>query len=234
MRFAHLLLVAAACLAACSLNVASAAVVTFAMPSDPQYTTVPQAPPAPGGFANDGIWLTMTNGTPLIVSDNSFPGYVDGQYQLRTVSYTPAAGEVAVQGFIANGNDVVVAGTGSFPSNPAYLPAGSSVGPSSDFIGGASFTALSGSFGNWISGTPLRGGLGVKFANGADIHYGFIDITQQTDGTITLHGYAYNSVPDEAITTFAVPEPGLMALLAGSGPFAGWALLRRRRTTSGS
>jgi hypothetical protein len=190
------------------------AIVSFPMPFTPEYTTVPQSPPGVGQFANNGIWLTMTNGNPLIVSNNSFPGFSDGQYQLRTVSFAPPAGEALVQGFFANGNDVVVQGSGGFPDNPAYIPFGGTVGPSSSFIGGASFTALSGSFGNWISPTPLRGALGVKFPISGQTHYGFIDITQQPDGTITLNGYAYNDVPNESITTAAVPEPSAIGLAA--------------------
>ena len=191
-----------------------AAIVTYALPADPQYTTVPQAPPGTGEFANNGIWLTMTNGTPLVISNNSFPGYVDGQFQLRTLSFATPAGEVLVQGFIANGNDVAVQGSGSFPNNPAYIPFGGTVGSSSSFVGGASFTSMSGSFGNWISGTPLRGALGVQFPAGGNTHYGYIDVTQQIDGTITLHGYAYNDVPGESNTTAVVPEPTTFGLLA--------------------
>jgi len=207
----------------------SAAIVTYTMPDAPQFTTVPQPPPAPGGFANNGIWLTMTNGTPLIVSDNGFPGYVDGQFQLQTVSFSPPSGSVLVQGFIANGNDVAVQGSGSFPSNPAYIPFGGTVGPSSSFIGGASFTSMSGLFGNWISPNPLRGALGVKFPAGGNTHYGYIDVTQLPDGTITLHGYAYNDVPNQPITVSAVPEPAVACLLAAVAlPLAVLRGLRRR------
>lgn len=220
----------AICLAAAPVNTPSAvaAVVTYVMPDSPQYTTVAQAPPGTGEFANNGIWLTMTNGTPLIVSDNSFPGYVDGQFQLQTISYSPPAGSVLVQGFIANGNDVAVEGTGSFPSNPAYIPFGGTVGAGSSFIGGASFTAMSGSFGNWNSATPLRGALGVQFPAGGNIHYGYIDVTQQTDGTITLHGYAYNDVPGGSITTAAVPEPACCGWLVAIGLPLAVASMRRR------
>jgi hypothetical protein len=222
-------LLIAAVLAA-SVAPARAAVVSWVMPATPEFTTVPQDPPPPGGFANNGIWLTMTNGTPLIVSDNVFPGYADGQFQLRTVSYAPPAGEVVIQGFIANGNDIAVQGSGGFPSNPAYIPFGGSVGPSSSFIGFSSFVEMSGAFGNWNSPTPLRGALGVKFPNGTDIHYGFIDVTQLPDGRITLNGYAYNSVPGEPISVSAVPEPTSMALLvAGALPWLGRRLRRCRR-----
>jgi hypothetical protein len=220
----------AICLAAALTGTSSSvgAVVTYTMPDSPQYTTVAQAPPGAGEFANNGIWLTMTNGTPLIVSDNSFPGYVDGQFQLQTISYSPPAGSVLVQGFIANGNDVAVQGTGSFPSNPAYIPFGGTVGADSSFIGGASFTAMSGSFGNWNSATPLRGALGVKFPAGGNTHYGYIDVTQQTDGTITLHGYAYNDVPGAPITTAAVPEPTCCGWLMAIGLPLAVANIRRR------
>ncbi len=209
---------------------APGAIVTYTMPATPQYTTVPQDVPAEGQFANNGIWLTMTNGSPLIVSNNNFPGFNDGQYQLRTISFATPAAEVLVQGFFANGNDVAVQGSGGFPSNPAYIPFGGTVGPASSFIGGDSFTAMSGSFGNWISATPLRGALGVKFPVNSNIHYGYIDVTQQTDGTITLNGYAYNDVPGEAITTAAVPEPATIAVLGSLLMTSlGWRWLRPSR-----
>jgi hypothetical protein len=215
---------------ACGTLPASGAIVTYTMPATPEYTTVPQSPPAPGGFANNGIWLTMTNGAPLIISNNSFPGYVDGQFQLGTVSYATPAGAVLVQGFLGNGNDVAVQGSGGFPSNPAYIPFGGTVGPSSSFIGGASFTAMSGLFGNWISATPLRGALGVKFPVNSNIHYGYIDVTQQPDGRITLNGYAYNDVPGEAITTAAVPEPATIVVFSSLiVPLLGWRFARHSR-----
>lgn len=231
MTFSRPLSFAASVAVALTMTAASAATVTFVMPDQPQYTTVPQAPPEVGQFANNGIWLTMTNGSPLVISDNQFPGYVNGQYQLRTLSYATPAGEALVQGLLANGNDIAVQGSGAFASNPAYLAPGSTVGPSSSFIGGASFTSLSGLFGNWISATPLRGSLGVKFPVGSDTHYGYIDITQQTDGRITLHGYAYNSIPNAPITTAAVPEPATVGMMGAAGAMIAWRLMRRRRTS---
>lgn len=221
-------LIIAAAFAAMSFAPARAAIVTYVMPDTPEYTTVPQNPPGVGEFANNGIWLTMTSGTPLIVSNNLFPGFADGQFQLRTVSFATPAGEVLVQGFFGNGNDIAVQGSGGFPDNPAYIPFGGTVGASSTFIGGNSFTSMSGLFGNWISGTPLRGALGVKFPIAADIHYGYIDVTQQPDGTITLHGYAYNTVANEPISVAAVPEPAGMALLAFAAlPWLGRRLWRK-------
>jgi hypothetical protein len=227
MKFPGLLAPLSLCLiSVCGSLPASAAIVTYTMPETPQFTTVPQAP---AQFTNNGIWLTMTNDTPLIVSNGSFPGYVDGQFQLATVSYTTPAGEFFVQGFLANGNDVAVQGSGSFSSNPAYIGFGGTVGPSSSFIGGASFTSMSGTFGNWTSPTPLRGALGVKFPVNSNIHYGYIDVTQLPDGRITLHGYAYNDVPGESITTAAVPEPAAIAMLGGLlAPCLAWRRLRQK------
>jgi len=192
-------------------------IISWAMPNTPEFTTVPQEPPLVGEFANNGIWLTMTDGTPLIVSNNVFPGFADGRYQLRTLDFLEPAGQLLVQGFFSNGNDVAVQGSGGFPDNPAYIPFGGTVGPDSTFIGGSSVTNLSGAFGNWISPTALRGALGVKFPIAGEIHYGFIDITQNSNGTIQLNGYAYNSVAGQSITTAAVPEPASMALLAVAG-----------------
>lgn len=203
-------------------------IVTHIIPDLPQFTTVPAGIPD-GGFQNNGIWLTMTSPNPVIIDDFSFPGLTDGQFQLRTTLYAegPAA-EFLVQGLFANGNDVLVAGSGAFPANPARLGVGEVVGPDPRFTDGAGFVALSGLFGNWIDTEDARGFVGVAFANGADLHYGFIDITVLTDGRITLHGYAYEGTPGAPISTFVIPEPSTYAALFGLLGL-GLVLWRRRR-----
>lgn len=194
-------------------------------------TTVGSTIDTGSSFDNNGIWLTMASGSLSIISDGSFPGYADGQYQLNTnIFFADPTANIYTQGFFANGNDVAVAGTGGQPSNPAMFSFGQTVDASATYIGASSFTTIAGgpgdTWGNWNSFG--RGAIGVKFANGANIHYGFIDVTVNTNKTITLHGWAYEATPDTGIATFAIPEPSAFSLLLGFGMIAGL-LLRRRR-----
>lgn len=191
-------------------------------------STVPSVDNNNDGFNNNGIWFTMTNGTPLVVSNDTFPGYVDGQFQLRTQEFLDGnAAEFLIQGLFANGNAVAVPGSGAFPSNPAYLPFGSVIGPDSTFLDSGAFVALSGAFGNWITSEPLRGVIGVRFGNEGNIHYGFADITIDADSIVTLHGYAFESTPNTAITAVMVPEPSTYAVLLGALALAVVAVRRR-------
>lgn len=181
----------------------------------PDLTTVPSIDDDLNGYNNNGIWFTMLTGNAELVSNDSFPGFVDGQYQIRTQQYLGSnAAEFVVQGFFANGNNVAAQGAGSFATNPGYFAFGTEVGPDL-FVTSNQFTALSGTFGNWTNADSMRGALGLIFANGADLHYGFADITVFADSTVTLHGFAFESTPSTAITAFAVPEPGTYAAVLG-------------------
>lgn len=189
--------------------------------------TVPTVDTDNDGFDNNGIWFTVTDPTPTVISDDSFPGYADGRFQLRTGDYLTDGAEFFVQGFWANGNDVALAGEGDF-GFPAYIPFGTAVDGTLSYRSDQALAPLNGDFGNWINESPLRGALGLQFANSGNIHYGFADVTVNPDGTAILHGYAYESIPETAITTFVIPEPGTYALFS-SLFVIGFFLLRRRR-----
>jgi hypothetical protein len=181
----------------------------------PDLTTVPSIDTDQNGFNNNGIWFTVTTGSAQLVSDDSFPGFVDSQYQIRTQQYTSSnAAEFVVQGLFGNGNNVAAQGSGAFPTNPGYFSFGTEIGPNL-FATANQFTALSGQFGNWNSSDSLRGALGLVFANGTDIHYGYADITVFSSGVTTLHGFAYESTPSTPITAVAVPEPSFYATFIG-------------------
>ena len=84
-----------------------------------------------------------------------------------------------------------------------------------------------------------RGYLGLQFLiGGLTTHYGWADITVNSDFSITLHGFAYESCADQSIDAgqtaggatcdnTAVPEPHSAVLLAMGA--AGIAAYRRRR-----
>ena len=81
---------------------------------------------------------------------------------------------------------------------------------------------------DWAVGT--RGFLGLRFDLNGNTHYGWADVSLNSDaGGLyhTLHGYAYENTPAATILAGAVPEPtAAMLLVAGA---AGAASVRRRR-----
>ena len=58
-------------------------------------------------------------------------------------------------------------------------------------------------------------------------YYGWIDISWSNDGTLTIHGYAYNNVLDGSIHVGDVPAPGALGLI---GLAAGASGIRRKRS----
>ena len=110
------------------------------------------------------------------------------------------------------------------------------------FLGFTSVSSLpiSSYIGNWQSyGVALgQGYLGLKFLIGANVHYGWADISVNPDFSITLHNFAYESCADQSIDSgqtaggatcadSPVPEPHSAALLAMGA--AGLLAYRRRR-----
>jgi hypothetical protein len=83
---------------------------------------------------------------------------------------------------------------------------------------------------HWVAGDS--GYLGVTFQdNIAETHYGWIDLTYGLDLSLTVNGFAYESIAGQGITAGPIPEPStaglITALLAGSAT-----LYRRRRSVA--
>jgi hypothetical protein len=162
----------------------------------------------------------------IIVNETAFPGLpidIDGDLTIDFTAYdqTPGTGQVfAAYPTFTGPNDVV-----GVPNTLYSLPAGTSIGPGSPFVGpnGGS----NGYFG-FLSGPGLAG---FKFVTASSMHYGWVRLaTSPTNFTVV--DWAFESVPNAPIlagATAATPEPSTMALLALGA--AGVTALRRRKKT---
>jgi hypothetical protein len=126
------------------------------------------------------------------------------------------------------------------------LTLGSTIGPSSTFVGTAQYYTNLGikygskSYGKFTSGT---GYIGFEFtAADGETHYGYVDVTTSLTGTTNANAKAtltyvnafYDTTPNEAITIGAlVPEPGSLAALAfGAAGVAGAVAYRRKQAAA--
>ena len=86
---------------------------------------------------------------------------------------------------------------------------------------------------NGLPGQEERGFAAFKIREGSvqsdPGYYGWIDISWSNDGTLTIHGYAYNDVLDGSIHVGDVPAPGALGLI---GLAAGASGIRRKRHTA--
>jgi hypothetical protein len=55
--------------------------------------------------------------------------------------------------------------------------------------------------------------LGVSFYIDADLHYGWVRMSQQEVFTLTIHDWAYETQPDVGINAGVIPEPSTVGLL---------------------
>jgi hypothetical protein len=82
---------------------------------------------------------------------------------------------------------------------------------------------------SWSPGD--QGYMGIRFVNGLDHNYGWVDMTMNPDGTVTVNRWALEDTVGASVTTpGAVPEPGSGAMLALLA--MGAVGLRRRRQTA--
>lgn len=173
---------------------------------------------------NDGSSTFFTSGTAGNFDFNT-DGIVD--FQLRQRIIFSSSANYSLAGFVGPGAgtiDVVSILNGALVY-PSRLAAGTMIGPGGMFntlaAGQTGFLASlsSGTYPNsqWYSQNGASGFIGVRFTDGAGVHYGWVGLTvngADTGYTITLHGIAYETTPDTAITAGAIPEPASLALLA--------------------
>jgi hypothetical protein len=90
-------------------------------------------------------------------------------------------------------------GNGAEGSPAARLTEGDQIGPSQSFYGGTGIMACANCEGaNWNSGTKLGGlggFLGLSFQIDGETYYGWAKISVAKTGVVTLHSYAYETIP---------------------------------------
>lgn len=119
-------------------------------------------------------------------------------------------------------------------TSPAALPFGTTIGPSSTFANTYDTTIANqgDGTGNFtidnVTGNPQYVGVRFQLDSAGPNYFGWIgvDITNATDLTGQVTGFAYENIAGNPINAGAVPEPAGLALLALGAPF----LLRRRTT----
>lgn len=194
-------------------EVSKGAVVTVATPADLVPATTPLADPGinvlwdlNGDGAND---FNFTFRQPQINGD------VDWQ-----ANAFPLNGAKVI-GTFDTANDV-------FFGN--RLTAGTSIGSASVFTGPPAQAILGENFAGTTDGQFVNtaGYLGFSLTVGANLYYGYLNLSTARTGGIDFISAAYENTSGSAIAAGAVPEPGAWAML-GLGSVAGLAGLRRRR-----
>ena len=93
------------------------------------------------------------------------------------------------------------------------------------------------------SPTPWQPGfdayIGIAFLSGPDTLFGWVEAMVEVDYSITVEGWAYNTVPGQGLlagtNTAVVPEPSSLALLAaGAAGVVAFRARKRRAVTSAS
>lgn len=167
-------------------------------------------PPSSGDDSNTGntaigVWFNVASGEAYVVSDTAgIPGrtdLADGRFQLRYNTYWfPPSSDVIIQGRLpfTSIHGTSVAQPNAAAGSPARLGEGQAVPTGTAFVP-ANFAEMAGTFGVWRD--RGRGFLALRFPIGFALHFGYADITILADGSIRLNGFAYNSVPQQGLTT---------------------------------
>lgn len=108
-------------------------------------------------------------------------------------------------------NGVVQDGIRSF--SMAKLPTKTVVGSNDTFIHQGRILLSAGAVGSqWVP--PARGYVGMKFAIAGEVHYGWLRLTiDSTAVTVTIRGYAYETVPNKPIVVNKRPGGSAQELL---------------------
>lgn len=210
-------------------GVMSAAALAAAAPAqagivyyDPADVTTPAS-------NHSSIFFSMTNAFPPINTLMSYgPGFYGGTPADFWLHHHTSGSAMMRIGSANTNNQIMVQrytgityyGGPTSWRRPQRLNAGDAIGPAGYWGGGSNALGWGGS-----------GYVGVRFYIGADIRYGWVNITINPDYTSTLHRWAYEDTGGQILAgdtaSGAIPEPASIVLMALGA--AGLALYRKRR-----
>jgi hypothetical protein len=176
------------------------------------YHTANATTPVSAAYDEGGVWFDFFTGT--VTTKTSGSGYLEskpGQYQLMLNS---AAGWL---NFTQRTTATTTAAWSNNTGNGVErIGAGQSVDPADIYTNLYVIMASMDSYANEWDGLG-RDFIGVTFTNeAAERFYGYVDVTVNADYTATLNGFAYETTPNTAIVTGAIPEPSTLGVLAFS------------------
>jgi len=209
-------------------------------------TVVVVNPPAdltnsPGGANTTANWDVNSDGTVDFVFNNRYPNTTSGFGVIWQQNMNPAAGLAATNGLVSY--------LGPFVRYAFALQAGVNVGPTntnfstvaqvvlgSRYLYNSSPYYYGGFAANGPNGSVAPGTfafVGFRFNAADGTHFGYLRLAVNA-GIIDFDNVgamraAYESTPNTAIMTGAVPEPGTMALLALGAAGVLGAVVKRRR-----
>jgi hypothetical protein len=134
---------------------------------------------------------------------------IQNKYRHYCNSFGSCFAFATLQAVLPGTNEVVYNGYGA-----VAMKVGVGIGPRDAFKGGSERMALgersfSHVFGSWVNVSNRY--LGVKFNISGETHYGWVRLTVQTQGGLTINatltGYAYESLPNTPITAGKTEGP---------------------------
>jgi len=134
---------------------------------------------------------------------------IQNKYHHNCTSFGSCFAFATLQAVLPGSNEVVYNAYGA-----VAMKAGAGIGVRDAFKGGSELMALgerslSHVFGSWVNVTNRY--LGVKFNIGGETHYGWVRLTVQTQGGLTINatltGYAYESLANTPITAGKTQGP---------------------------
>jgi len=122
----------------------------------------------------------------------------DGTDDLTILQTNSGGGPERVKFECPAGNGAVGTSNGGY-LYASNLSSGATIGVAAAFYNSGSFCYGIGYTGSQFCGTT-GGFIGVKFAIGADTHYGWVRLDVTNNSNFVIKDYAYNETPDEEIT----------------------------------